>query len=248
VSKDTGVPYKTTHDLGIYLEEETNCPFYFKKFFGLNKLFRVYIRGSSEKSPTITLTAEEADIVKNASKGILLNYQKPVTAVIPSLEILSLQEAATTSKVVPFASRPINIYKYYIRQFHSFQKPHASAGNFDIEIWFNLVRSSFEYPRFIQIDDERPHPIFCKELSLYQVSPRAITNYIAPRYQDWIEAGGTQCAEEDFWIDLWSEEALGVYKDPYSDPHPQVQLINTWLKDYEQEKGEKHCAHFTWRD
>jgi hypothetical protein len=20
------------------------------------------------------------------------------------------------------------------------------------------------------------------------------------------------------------------------------------LKDYEEEKGEKHCAHFTWRD
>jgi hypothetical protein len=79
VSKDTGVPYKTTHDLGIYLEEEMNCPFYFKKFFGLNKLFRVYIRGSSEKSPTITLTAEEADIVKNASKGILLNYQTITT-------------------------------------------------------------------------------------------------------------------------------------------------------------------------
>jgi hypothetical protein len=229
VSKDTGVPYKTTHDLGIYFEEEMNCPFYLKKFFGLNKLFRVYIKGSSEKYPTITLTDEEADIVKDASRGILLNYKKPVTTVTSSPEVLSLLKAATTSMVVPFASRPINVYKYYIRQFHSFQKPHINLGNFDIEIWFNLVRSSFEYPRFIQIDDKRPHPILCKELSLYQVSPRAITNYIAPRCQDWMEAGGIQCAEEDFWIDLWGEEALSVYKDPYSDPHPQLQLINTWL-------------------
>ncbi len=225
-----------------------NCPFYLKKFFGLNKLFRVYIKGSSVKSPTITLTAEGADIIKNASKGNLLNYKKPVTAVTSSPEVLSLLMAATTSNVVPFASRPINVYKYYIRQFHSFQKPHVNLGNFDYEIWFNLVRSRFEYPKFIQIDDERPHLIFCKELSLYQVSPRAITNYIAPRWQDWMEAGGIQCAEEDFWIDLWSEEALSVYKDTYSDPHPQVQLINTWLKDYKKEKGEKHCAHFTWRD
>jgi hypothetical protein len=248
VSKDTGVPYKTPHDLGIYLEEETNCPFYFKKFFGLNKLFRVYIKGSSEKSPTITLTAEEADIVKDASRGILLNYKKPVTTVASSLEVLSLQKAATTSNVVPFASRPINLYKYYIHQSHEFQEPLANPVNFDFVVWFNTRHSSFEYPKSIQINDERPHPIFCKELSLYQVSPRAITNYIAPRCQDWIKAGGIQCAEEDFWIDLWSEEALGVYKDPYSDPHPQVQLINTWLKDYEEEKGEKHCAHFTWRD
>jgi hypothetical protein len=63
VSKDTGVPYQTTNNLGIYLEEETNCPFYFKKVFGLDKLFQVYTKGSSEKSPTITLTAEEADKV-----------------------------------------------------------------------------------------------------------------------------------------------------------------------------------------
>ena len=39
VSKDTGVPYKTTNNLGIYLKEEMNCPFYFKKFFALDKLF-----------------------------------------------------------------------------------------------------------------------------------------------------------------------------------------------------------------
>ncbi len=122
VSKDTIVPYKTTHDLSIYLKEEMNCPFYFKKFFGLDKLFRVYTKGSSEKSPTITLTAEEADTVKDASKGILLNYKKPMTEITLPLEVLSLQEAATTSKVVPFASRPINVYKYYIRQFYSFQK------------------------------------------------------------------------------------------------------------------------------
>jgi hypothetical protein len=88
--------------------------------------------------------------------------------------------------------------------------------------------------------------------SLYKAStklvPGAITNYIAPCYQDWIEAGGIQCAEDDFWIELWSEEAFSVYKDPYSDPHSQVQLINAWLKDYEEDKGEKHCANFTWRD
>ncbi len=142
-----------------------------------------------------------------------------------------------TSNIVPFASRPINVYKYYICQSHDFQEPLANPVNFDFEFWYNTQRSSFEYPKFIQIDDERPHPIFCKELSLYQVSPRAITNYIAPHYQDWIEAGGIQCAEDDFWIDLWSEEAFSVYKNPYSDPHSQVQLINAWWKDNEEENS-----------
>ncbi len=118
MSKDTGVPYKTTCNLGIYLKEETNWPFYFKKFFGLDKLLQVYTKGTSEKSPTITLTAEEADIVKDTSKGILLNYRKPMTEIISSLEVLSLQGAAMTSNVVPFASRPINLYKYYIHQSH----------------------------------------------------------------------------------------------------------------------------------
>jgi hypothetical protein len=144
--------------------------------------------------------------VKDASKGILLNYEKPMTELTSSLRVLSLQRAAMTCNIVPFASRPINIYKYYICQSHNFQKPLANPANFDF-IWFNTRHSSFEYPKSIQINEERPHSIFCKELSLYQVSPRAITNYIAPHCQDWIEAGGIQCAEEDFWIDLWSEEA-----------------------------------------
>jgi hypothetical protein len=104
VSKDTGVPYKTTNELGIYLKEEMNCPFYFKKFFGLDKLFQVYTKGTSEKSLTITLTAEEADKVKDACKGILLNDNKPKTGIISSLEILSLQRAATTGNIVPIAS------------------------------------------------------------------------------------------------------------------------------------------------
>ncbi len=75
-----------------------------------------------------------------------------------------------------------------------------------------------------------------------------ITIYIAPHYQDWIKAGGIQYADNNFWIDLWGEEDLRDSKDPYSDPHSQVQLINIWLKDYETEKGEKHYTHFSWRD
>jgi hypothetical protein len=183
---------------------------------------------SSEKSPTITLTAEEADKVKDACKGIFLNYKKPMTGFISSLEILSLQRAATTGNVVPFASQPISVHRYYIHQFHDFQEPLANLVNFDFVIWFNTQRSSFEYPKVIQIDNKRPHPVLCKDLSLqslHQVSSRAITNYIAHCYQDWIKVGGIQCAEDDFWIDLWSEEAFRVYKDPFSDPHSQVQLV-----------------------
>jgi hypothetical protein len=79
-----------------------------------------------------------------------------------------------------------------------------------------------------------------------------VANYIAPRYQDWIVAGGLwlhqQGLLDHFWIDLWSEEALDVYANPESDPHPQIQLIETWLKDYKIEKGKGFYTTLTWRD
>jgi hypothetical protein len=157
-----------------------------------------------------------------------------VTEVISSLELSSIQRAAKTSNIVPFASRPINIYKCYIHQSHDFQETLANPVNFDFVVWFNTGHSSFEYLKFIQIDDERPHPIFCKELSLqslHQVSPRAITNYIALCYQDWIEAGGIQCAEDNFWIDLWSEQAF-IYLLTYiliQGLHHGTKSANIWI-------------------
>jgi hypothetical protein len=42
VSKDTGVPYKTTIDLTVYLEEEMNQTFYFKIPLGLNEPIQFY--------------------------------------------------------------------------------------------------------------------------------------------------------------------------------------------------------------
>jgi hypothetical protein len=98
-----------------------------------------------------------------------------MTEVILSLEVLSLQRAAMTGNVMPFASQPISVYKYYIYQSHDFQEPLANPVNFDFVIWLNNLRSSFEYPRFIQIDNKRPHPVLCEDpslQSLHQVSPR----------------------------------------------------------------------------
>jgi hypothetical protein len=60
-----------------------------------------------------------------------------MTEVISSLEVLSLQRAATTGNIVPFASRPIKVHKYYIHQSHIFQEPLAYPVNFDFVIWFN---------------------------------------------------------------------------------------------------------------
>ena len=161
----TGVPYKTTNDLSIYLKEEMNCPFYFKKFIEFDKLFWVYTKGSSEKSLTINLTVEEADKVKDACKGISPNYKKPMTGIILSVEVLSLHRAATISNVVPFASWPINLHKYYIHQSHNFQESSANPVIFGFVVWFYTWHCSFEYPKFIQIDNKRPYPVLCKHLS-----------------------------------------------------------------------------------
>ena len=250
MSKDTGYPYKTSEELGIYIEEETDCPFYFKKFFGLDDTFRVYPKGANERSPTHDLTAEQSDTVKEACKKILLTYQEPETQLVSPLQVLSLQQFARTGNVTPLPSRPISAYLYHIDQPYVFQEPLFNPVNFSYTELFNIRKSDFKYPRYIRIHDQRPHPVLLEvpfPERFKQVSTRAIKNYVAPRLQDWIEAGGN-LEEENFWIDLWSEEAFAVYRNPYSDPHPQVQAINTWLKDYETEKGEKHHEHYFWRD
>lgn len=71
-----------------------------------------------------------------------------------------------------------------------------------------------------------------------------IKDYVTLWYQDWLEAGGQWLLRQgivgDFWIDLRSEEALSTYKNLHSDKHPQVQMVNNWLKERDSIIGENN--------
>jgi hypothetical protein len=129
-------------------------------------------------------------------------------------------------------------------------------GLYYLANWCNLTAADFTYPQsYIELDDKRSQPILPSGLLENQFKKvnhqSMVANYIAPRYQDEIEAGGLwlswQGLIDHFWIDLWSEKALNMHTNPESDLHPQVQLIEMWLKDYETEKGRSFYTTCTGR-
>jgi hypothetical protein len=104
-------------------------------------------------------------------------------------------------------------------------------GPYSLANWYDLTAKDFIYPQsYIELDNNRPYPVLPSDTSenkFEKVDSRSIVaNYIAPRYQDWIEAGGLWLQRQGlidcFWIDLWSEESLDIYANPESDPHPQI--------------------------
>jgi hypothetical protein len=91
--------------------------------------------------------------------------------------------------------------------------------------------------------DHRPTPIIPINIVMEEfqnVNCNTIWEYLKPRYQDWVEAGGHYLQRNylggPFWIDLWSKEALEIYRDPLLDEHPQKLLIRDWWDQHHSEK------------
>jgi hypothetical protein len=95
VSKDTGVPYKTTNNLGIYLEEETGQTFYLKVPFGLNKPIRFYFKETELTTPDHKYSKEELFKQDERCLQVVSQYQKPTRLNLSSLQVLSLQAIAS---------------------------------------------------------------------------------------------------------------------------------------------------------
>ena len=95
VSKDTGVPYKTTDSLVTYCEEETGWTFYFKVPFGLNKPIRFY--SDETELTTLDYIYSEEELLKQDKEclQIVTQYQKPARHNLSSLQVLSLQTIAS---------------------------------------------------------------------------------------------------------------------------------------------------------
>jgi hypothetical protein len=95
VSKDTGVPYKTTDNLGIYLEEETGQTFFFKVPFGLDEPIRFY--PDETELTTLDHIYSEEELLKQdeGCLQVVTHYQKPTKHNLLSLQVLSLQAIAS---------------------------------------------------------------------------------------------------------------------------------------------------------
>jgi hypothetical protein len=68
-------------------------------------------------------------------------------------------------------------------------------GPYYLANWYDLTAAGFTYPpSYIELDNKRPQPILPSGLLENQFkkvdNQSIIANYIALRYQDWIEAGG----------------------------------------------------------
>ena len=136
VSKDTGVPYKTTNDLCVYLEEKTNWTFYFKIPLGLNKPIQFYFSRTEPTTPEYIYN--EVELLKQDKRGlqVINHYQRPTRPNLFSLQVLSLQTIASANlyqqpkKIYSMAlslnieytptNPPINKVKYLISTHYKF--------------------------------------------------------------------------------------------------------------------------------
>jgi hypothetical protein len=99
-----------------------------------------------------------------------------------------------------------------------------------------------EYNRKLGVilKDNRPWPFVSKLLPDHNLVINSylplpgIAKYVEHRYLDWIAADG-HLGDQEFFIDLWSPEALVASADPTKDNHPRAQLIRDWEEKWAEQ-------------
>jgi hypothetical protein len=245
VSRDYDKDYKTSNIVGLYKEEETNRNFFFKQFFGLDYPVRCY---TDTAAPDYDFTSEDLDRQDQACIDIVTFYQAPNNPELPSLQTLTLQRISNSGiSISDIIHHPESKYSFEVPTFQlskgltfearsrKIASPFALADLFSVKDFFTR--------KPLIIWDHRPTPIIPINVitgEFQNVNRNAIWEYIKPRYQDWVEAGGHYLERNNlggpFWIDLWSEEALEIYRDPLLDKHPQKLLIRDWWDQHRSEK------------
>lgn len=246
---------KATCDVLVYKETE-NGYFYLQWYFGINKLVRQYFGRRAPSLPT--LTSEELDKQDSTCVEIVNFYQQPKRLQAPSLQVASLQQLSKTYIGTSISSKTIEFDPNFEGQEHSFfqlswgLQPNASSRKINepfasISITPEQIykASDFFKKQVLSIPDTRPVPILADLATgqLEEVSDKVIAEYVRPRYEDWVEAGG-QYAErlgllKPFWIDLWSEEALTIFQDPSLDNHPRLKIKQEWRLQYQREQAKE---------
>lgn len=237
--------YESTQDPLIYYQKSTGEYFRLRCILSSDKPVRFSLRTQKLLPPL--LTEKELDSQDTACISVINLYQLPNHPKLPSLQTRVLQELSNTHVGKTISSLPIK----FEGQFYSCQGTNqltwyiqTGKENRVIGGPFTLVRSGeirlgdFHKDQTISITDSNPIPIILNPISgeVEEVPNKVISEYIKPRYEDWVEAGGKLLQRlhliQPFWIDLWSEEAQAIFRNPSSDTHPKLKLKQAWEKQF----------------
>jgi len=237
--------YESTQDPLIYYQKSTGEYFRLRCILSSNKPVKFSLR--TQKLIPPPLTEKELDSQDKACISVIKLYQLPTHPKLPSLQTRVLQELSNTHIGKTISSLPIK----FEGQFYSCQGTNqltwyiqTGKENRVIGGPFTPVRSGeirlgdFHKDQTISITDSNPIPIVLNPISgeVEEVPNKVISEYIKPRYEDWVEAGGKLLQRlhliQPFWIDLWSEEAQAIFRNPGSDTHPKLKLKQAWEKQF----------------
>jgi hypothetical protein len=237
--------YESTQEPLIYYQKSTGEYFRLRCILSSNKPVKFSLR--TQKLIPPPLTEKELDSQDKACISVINLYQLPTHPKLPSLQTRVLQELSNTHIGKTISSLPIK----FEGQFYSCQGTNqltwyiqTGKENRVIGGPFTPVRSGeirlgdFQKDQTISIADSNPIPIVLNPISgeVKEVPNKVISEYIKPRYEDWVEAGGKLLQRlhliQPFWIDLWSEEAQAIFRNPSSDTHPKLKLKQAWEKQF----------------